>query len=352
MSTSNCRNGLRRMGLLAVAAIFLAFAAGCGEAECEDGQTLVTFDGEDQCFDDCDGDEDCADGFECDDGAGVCLPTDEDDNDNDDNDNDNNGEECVPEEACADYCYEKSGRCLEEGCDEPEAAEGEIEACEEGLEAQNFSISGCLDRAQLSDASCQEVQDDAADYAEEECDGEDQRFRQCTGRLFLTAFFEGGEDLLDSCDCQPANTAESCETDGDCDEYGRGICDDGTCQAECYGWDGALDGFVFSDPTCAEDAGQCSGQGICFNVCQTADECPQDGQGCLIIGTPQDGTPEATGACLDVDPDAEGICLEDGDCADGEDCFEGNCMSECEEDEDCENGPCGDEGTCEITFTE
>ena len=360
MSTSNCTNGLHRMGLLAVAAIFLAFAAGCGEAECDDGQTLVNFEGEDQCFDNCDGDEDCADGFECDDGAGVCLPDGEEDNDNGDNDNndngdnDNNGEECDPVEACADYCYEERGRCLEEGCGlNDQLVEQEVELCEEGFETESFSISGCLDRAQLSDAACQDVVDETEDFADQECSGEEQTFLQCTGRLFISSFTDASDTVMDSCGCEPANTAESCETDGDCDEYGRGFCDDNdTCQAECYDWDGALDGFVFNDPTCAEGRGQCT-QGACLNICQAREDCPKDDQGCLIVGTPIDeSVVAATGACLEIDPEAEGFCFDEEDCADGEGCVEGNCTSECDEDEDCEYGPCGDENTCEITFSD
>ena len=370
MSTSNCTNGLHRMGLLAVAAIFLAFAAGCGEGECDDDQTLVTYEGEDQCFDNCEGDEDCADGFECDDGAGVCLPGDEEDNDNGDNDNgdndngynDNNGEECDPVAACADYCYEKSGRCLEENCGTTttpegdftpeELAEFEVERCEEGFEDDDLSIAGCLDSAQLSDAACQEVEDEAEEYAEQECDGDEQLSRQCGGQLYAN-FLSIGPDVHDACDCVPANSAGECTTDSDCDEYGRGECLDGFCAAWCEDWGGEFGLRLLPDPTCAESNGFClqatqGGERLCYQGCDSTETCPQDDQACRIV--PLDSEePSAFGQCEPASEETN-TCNSEIECEDDELCREGNCMPSCDEDEDCDVGPCGDDDFCEINY--
>ena len=340
-------------------------------ARCGEDELLVTFQGEDQCRDICTDDGDCASDEECDGGAGVCLPDQSGnggDNGNGGNGNGGNGnggsETCQPEQACEEYCYEKSGRCIEESCSSAfddgeqvssqELADMEMEVCKFGVEAMNASIQGCIDEAELSTAACEGIEDQADQYATQECSNEQQVSNRCGGQL-MSNLLEVSETVLDACGCEPANAAETCTVDADCDNYGRGLCDDGTCTADCNNWDGAFSGAIRFDPTCADDQGLCtavdSSTSLCFRGCTQRSDCPQGDQGCLIVGGTT-GSPPRVGACLPIEPAASEQCFDNADCGAGEGCFEGNCVLECQSDSDCPDGGCGSSGICEIDFIE
>ena len=93
MRNQNCTNGLRRIALLAVAALLIAFATGCGDDECPDGQSLAQQPGEEeaQCYTLCEDNDACDDGEMCHE-DGFCVPGDTPNNTEPNNTEPNNTE--------------------------------------------------------------------------------------------------------------------------------------------------------------------------------------------------------------------------------------------------------------------
>lgn len=425
MSTEQCTSGLHRVALALVGAMIMAFAIGCGEADCPDGQDLITlsdapFDGEERCAAPCD-DGECADGETC--TGGYCVPDidcygddhcssgvcDEDTNmcvdclgdedcDGDDScvenecvecteDGDCDGDatceenqcvepQCDAEAACTDYCYERIVRCMEEDCENPEIDQGmsltdvEMDLCMNGMADQqgNQTIMGCVDEAQV-ESVCEQRQQEAEQYAQESCDQQESRI--CTEMLSSRQLIDGYE-YFDACDCQPAKTAESCESDDECDEYGLGVCFEGECTAFCDDYDGNPPAPIWYDPYCGgDDLGMCfypsllQGQqqpqsiGQCVRTCTELDDCPEETYCYPALSFLDDqGEPsgESLGFCGDLsDGDDFEHCGHPGDeeCPEGYGCFEGTCFAECTEDDDCEEGrSCSDDDLCAPDYQE
>ena len=375
-------------GLTGTLALLMAVAilamAGCGDDD-DNGLGQVTVG--DDTYDICESTEDCSDDEVCEGSTTVegeavdyCVEPEEEHNNDDPN---TETDQCNAEEVCQEYCFQKVGRCMDENCsseslENPEtgdpidlsASDLEMELCMDGLQDSEGTtvVSGCLDRAGTSSSLCEQVQDEADTYAEQDCNGQEQLINQCVDAL---AYRTGlGTQVQDRCECEPASTAEDCERDEDCSAYGNGLCLQGQCTAGCYDFDGnpPEQGFSF-DSTCAPD-----GLGICFHldggspesppsVCQRAcsgEDCPSDGSACVPqLGVSPEDTddPFNIGVCTSKELIEPGlICDGDDGCEESGACIGGLCYAACTDEDDCndEIGPgttCNQEaGHCDPNF--
>ncbi len=415
MNRKQCTYGFRHVAIAAVGAIILAFSMGCGE-DCPEGQDLIQFDGDEICAAPCDGDDECAEGESCQ--SNYCIADDDDNGEEPDceEDEDCNGEycddgecvecidndhcegddecvgnqcqepdvECDAQQVCEDYCFNKNVRCMEEECDSDTTIggqpldEAEYDLCRNGLsvtgpEGEIELIAGCDDQAAASETMCEQLEQEAESYADEECDGFNQELRRCSE---LAIYFDPDdadtEDYRDACGCTAAKADQECDTDDQCDDYGRGMCleaADGPdrCTADCYNYGGNPWTAMTPDPSCAEERGLClqlgelddqfGDQTMCQQGCSSADDCPS-GTGCIpLMGfeDPDTGGIVGQGMCeggtlLEVD-----LCEDDDDC-DGK-CRAGVCYdTECSSDDDCdfaqgEGTHCNDDdGYCDVNF--
>lgn len=451
MKIEQCTNGLYRLAMATVGVLLVSLAIGCGDSDCPDHEQLVEMEGQQFCASTCEAEEDCTDEEDC--RQGYCVTDSDLDDDDDDNGDDNgddectgpedcegddmvcedgecvedddngngngNGDACNAQEACTDYCEEKFGRCMREDCQEfdttiedPETgaeedvnltpedmAQIEVENCMEGLEGEmgETLIEGCVDTAQISDAACESVEQQAEEYADQPCDGDEQEARRCR-EMDSDLVTLAGNEIFENCGCESANTVGECTEDSDCDEYGYGQCIDGMCVAECVNpFEGADDDDVPTimppDAYCGTDATQgCLlwplfaqqalpglPENTCMQLCEGRDDCPMgDDSACVPLGgEDEDGdrfdpngfcdTPDGTYFGPLLGAEAEGgiellpgeLCSEDGDCSDGH-CYEGSCQPECDgedDDDSCLYGDCvdfsdnGDEDyRCNVTF--
>lgn len=292
-------------------------------------------------------------------------------NNTNDNDNDNNALTCDPESVCQDYCYAKYTRCIGENCDDDPItghASTELHICMNGLfttgedgEQEPF-IDGCVDRAAESEEACQQFEADIDDYADQDCDDDEQRRRQCNElKMFLTT---EGDAVYDACGCEPASTAEMCTDDDECAVDGEGYCisdnDERECTASCHRYDGVTQPLL-PDPGCAPNNGLClhldqsyiDGPGgptsVCQQACTSMDQCPE-GASCAPVLQLQDGPLGlCTRGALWDSPFP--LCTEPDDCPAGTTCREGTCQPACSgNDTPCDVGGCGDDGYCEVDF--
>lgn len=297
------------------------------------------------------------------------------DNDSiDDNNNVDDNDEldsCEPIDACRDYCHEKYARCLDANCDGgslPDVDSREHQICMRGLAAAGEDgepetiLEGCVSRASASDEACRQFSKDAELYADQPCDGDEQRYRQCNElKLFMTI---QSEDAYDACGCEPASTAHACTTDDECDSYGDGVCISGDdvneCSAECHQFDGVTMPLL-PDPGCAPHNGICLHLGetyldgpdgpssICQQYCTGIEDCP-DGASCAPVLQLQDGPLGlcTRGAMWDS---PFPLCQSVEDCPTGTTCRDGTCQPSCSgNDTPCDVGGCGDDGYCEVDF--
>lgn len=384
MTKEQCTKGLHRIAIAAVGTLILMLAFACGEAECPEGQTLVTMDGEEFCAPPCDGDDDCADDESC--TSGYCVADDDQDDGNggDGNGGDNGGDDdqCNAQQVCTDYCHYKSGRCIGEECDDVQVegqsfADVEVDLCVNGVsnpQTGEVLVEGCIHQAELSDAACEQFETEAEQYEEMACDDAEMEQHMCTD-LLSYRLLEGGDEFMDACGCEPANTAESCtpENHDECDDYGRGFCpDNGSCTAMCYNYGGSPPSPAMSDPTCGGgDNGMCvyydmlGGQqqniGQCEIWCTELDHCPEDSY-CIpsltLMDTETEEPSASVGFCNDFSDieDFEGQHCgreDDPDCGDDYVCHAGLCTPTCDDDGDCEgdvefcNEEDGDEPFCD-----
>lgn len=280
--------------------------------------------------------------------------------------------ECVPEEVCEVYCYERLGRCIEQNCDSSYGLyDLEMRGCLDGAHTGLYRLPGCIELANDSDQNCQQLRDHARTYAAQACDSTEQKIRRC--KTLLSYRDEAGADAMEGCGCQPAQTAQSCDIGDDaaCDAYEVGFCagpDDATtglCTAECMTTPRDWVGGRFRDATCGEN-GWCrkveDGFGICERHCTSLQECT-DASYCVPAINPVDNEGQVVsdawlgicdnGSIYDIG-DQFDFCTTDADCQDGR-CRQGTCQPPCTEDNDCDYGDCVDETGgqfCEINWAE
>lgn len=282
---------------------------------------------------------------------------------------------CDPDVVCDEYCYEKYTRCMAEECffgaTGSEFPDHEHTLCMEGWEdADAEPLIGCVDRASESEEACRQIEDAIDDYADQPCDGEDQRHRQCHELELL--YTPVGEDVHEGCGCEAgAASAESCEEDEDCSESGAGRClgsdPDTVCSAECNRYGDDPPAPLMPDATCAPDQGMCvlfdhdnwelsgpSGlSGMCARYCTGVADCP-DGAGCMPVGVleDEDGSPVgAIGVCSrEVFWDLRPVCVGTQECPGTTTCREGACYQSCDGDDDCSGGFSCSGGFCDPEF--
>lgn len=296
-------------------------------------------------------------------------------------DADDPDDECDPQEVCEDYCHEKHVRCLGSECDGvmTNYASSERQFCINGIETETDEgetetlLEGCVERASESQETCEQKRDKAEVFADQPCDSDEQRYRQCNElRLYLSV---EAATIHAACGCPTAAAGQSCDADEDCDDWGDGIClndvDAGTsiCTAGCHDFDENPPFPLLPDPSCASHNGVCVDMSAvrnfsdhgpvppmppssCQRYCTSVNDCPGDSSCAPVFPLADD---EVVGLCSrDIQWDVPfEFCEDPDDCPVGTGCVEGTCQPHCDGDPTlCHFGDCGPDDYCDINFVD